>query len=311
MNLREILKKITKNIFLKIIALLLAIILWFYVIGIKNSERIIDIPLEIINLPPDTMVVSPVPQKIKMKVRGARNILFRLSSHNLIYSIDAAGMQIGTNVFNFTGEQIELPSGLQTIWISPSTLTIKISETIKKKLTVLPKFNGVPGKGYQVADYRITPSEIEIEGTKDSLIGVEKIYTKPIDISGETENLKNISIPLDVTNIDYKYIETETVSADIFISPSYITKIINSVRITVRGGQLEYHIFPETVDVQISGPENILEVFPLKEIEVYINIENMAPGHYTVKPTVEVPDNIQVEAIKPESIDLIIKKDKR
>lgn len=311
MNISEIFKKITKDMPLKIIALALAVILWFYVSGIKNSERIIDIPLEITNLSADTMVVSPVPQKITMKVRGPRNILFRLPSANIRYSIDAAGMQIGTNVFNFTGDQIELPIGVQTIWISPSTLTIVLSETIRKKLTVVPKFEGSPGKGYQVTDYKITPSEIEIEGAKDSLKGIEKIYTKPVDVSGETENLKNLSISLDTAQINYKYIESNTVNADIFIAPTYITKVLNSVRIIVKGGQSEYRVFPETVDVQISGPENILEAFPLKEIEVYINIENMAPGHYTVKPTVEVPDNIHVEAIKPENIDLTIKKEKR
>jgi YbbR domain-containing protein len=307
----DFLRRITKDMPLKIIALLLAIILWLYVTGIKNSERIIDVPLEITNLPSNTMIVSPVPQKITMKVRGPRNILFRLSSTDLKYTIDATGMQIGTNVFNFTGDQLELPTGVQTIWISPSTLTIIVNETIRKKLTVAPKFEGSPGKGYQVTDYNFTPSEIEIEGAKDSLKGIEKIYTKPIDISGEIVSLKNISIPLDTAQINYKYIDTDAVNANIFIAPIYISKVLNSVQITVKGGQSEFKVSPETVDVQISGPENVLEAFPLNEIEVYINIENMAPGHYTIKPNVEVPDNIHVEAVKPESVDLIIKKEKR
>lgn len=307
MRITNIFQKFTKNLTLKIIALAIAIILWFYVSGIKNSERIIDIPLEIVNLSVDTMVVSPVPQKIAMKVRGPRFILLRLSSDNIRYTIDAQGMQIGTNVFNFTGDQIELPSGVQIIWISPSTLTIALSKTIRKKLVVMPKIDGSPGKGYQVTDYKITPSEVEIEGAEDSLTGIEKIYTKPVDISGETENLKNLTLLLDTDRINYKYIENDTVKVDIFITPIYITKVLNSVRIIVKGAQSEYRLFPETVDLQVSGPENILEAFPLKEIEVYINIENMQAGQYTVKPTVEVPDNIHVEAIKPENIALIIK----
>ncbi len=309
--MKGILKKFNKDMPLKIIALILAIILWFYVSGIKNSERIIDIPLEIVNLPDNTMVLSHIPQKITLKVRGPRNILFRLSSTNLKYSIDAARMQIGTNVFNFTGDQLGLPPGVQVIWMSPSSLTMVLSETIRKKLTVVPKFEGTPGKGYQVTNYRISPSEIEIDGTKDSLKGIEKIYTRPIDISGETGDLKGISVLLNTEELNYKYIDTDTVNVDVFIAPNYITKVLNNLRITVKGEQSDFRIFPETVDLQIRGPENILEAFPLKEIEVYINIENMAPGHYTVKPMVEVPDNILVEAIKPENIDLTIKEEKR
>ncbi len=309
--MKGIFKNITKDMPLKIIALLLAVILWFYVTGIKNSERIIDIPLEIINLPDNTMVLSPLPQKITLKVRGPRNILFRLPSADLKYSIDAGGMQFGTNVFYFTGDQLELPSGVQVIWMSPSSLTIVLSETIRKKLTVVPKFEGAPGKGYQVTNYRILPSEIEIEGTKDSLKGIEKIYTRPIDISGETGDLKGISVLLNTDGLNYKYIETDTVNVDVFIAPNYITKVLSNMRITVKGGGAEFRIFPEAVDLQIRGPENLLEAFPLKEIEVYINIENMPPGHYTVKPTVEVPDDIVVEAIRPENIDLTIKKEKR
>jgi len=310
MIMKGILKKITNNFSFKIIAILIGIILWFYVSGIKNSEKIVNIPLEIVNLPANAMIVSPLPQNITMKIRGPRALLFRLLSSNLRYTIDATGMQLGNNVFNFTGEQLEFPPGIQTVWVSPATLTIVVAETIKKKLTVIPRIEGTPGKGYSINGYTVTPEVVEVEGSKDSIMGLDKIYTKPIDISGEVENVTGQEVLLDLHQIQYKSIDADRVQVDIFITPTYITKILNNVRVTLKGQNmnLKYIMYPETIDIQISGPENLLEEFPLKDMNVYINIENMNPGEYTVKPVVEVPDGIRVEALKPDVVKLVIKR---
>lgn len=308
MQFKNLFKKILKDLPLKIIAIVLAIILWYYVSGIKNSERIIDIPLEIVNLPENVMIVSPLPNKVTVKLRGPRNLLYRVSSEKQKYKIDVKGLQIGTNMLNFSGDELDLPQGVQIVWISPGSLTITMSETVRKKLVVVPRIVGTPGKGYKVVNYTVTPAQIEIIGTKESLNGIEKVYTKEIDVTGETENLSSLFIQLDVAQFIYKYIETDTVSVDIVISPNYITKVLSNVRVIVKNGTFEYHIFPETVDVEISGPENYLEAFPLKEIEAYINIEGMKAGVYRVRPVVKVPDNVRVETIRPEEIELTIRK---
>lgn len=310
MKIREILQKLTRNLSLKIIALLLGVFLYLYVDGIKATERIINVPMELINLPPHTMVVSPLPRNVALKVKGPKRVLKGLPTADLKYILDAGDMQIGPNVFYLTGEQIELPVGVEAIPIKPTAVTITISETIEKKLVVVPKIEGAPGKGYQVSRYSVSPPEIKVEGAKDPLSAIEKIYTMPIDINGETETIKGVTAKLDTSGMLLRNIEREEVSVDIYITPRNINKVLNNLRVTVRDGDHKFRIYPETVDVEISGPENVLEAFPLKQIEIYINIENMQPGKYRIKPVVEVPDNINVEGVKPDYIEVTILEEK-
>lgn len=63
----------TKNVVMKIFAIILAIILWLYVMNEQNPpiESSFNIPLEVRNTATSN-VVSDVPETVRIKIRGPR-----------------------------------------------------------------------------------------------------------------------------------------------------------------------------------------------------------------------------------------------
>ncbi|HEY4715958.1 MAG TPA: CdaR family protein [bacterium] len=306
MKLNKIFEKLAQNLSLKILALLIALVLWSYVVGIRQTATVIKVPVEVTHTPDSMMITSPIPKFVNMKVSGPRSKLYEFSSKNLVYEINVSGMQTGRNIFYFDLEEINFPGNLKPIWISPANITIEIAEVISKPIEVEANIIGNPGKGYAVKSIELKPKKIEITGTLNTLQNVEKIYTKPFDISGETENKLGLLLPLEFLDIKYKNIEAETVFVDIYIGPKIVTRVISDYRVDVINNGINFKIFPEALNIELSGPELVLETFPLKDLKAYINIETMKPGNYNIKPVVELPDQIILEHLNPESISVTI-----
>ena len=69
-----------RNFFFKILALVLAVILWFLVVGEERAEVGLTIPLELVNMPRDLIVVNNLTQGIDIRVNGPRSLIRSLST---------------------------------------------------------------------------------------------------------------------------------------------------------------------------------------------------------------------------------------
>ncbi|TLN17668.1 YbbR-like domain-containing protein, partial [bacterium] len=59
-------RALTENMGLKIVSLLTAILLWMFVIGEKQSDVQITVPLSLTNLPVDMVITSRVPSSVNV-----------------------------------------------------------------------------------------------------------------------------------------------------------------------------------------------------------------------------------------------------
>ncbi len=67
-----------KNLTLKLVALILAIIIWFLVVGEQKSEVRLTVPLELRNLPTDLEITQSVSQ-VEITLRGFSSFVKRLT----------------------------------------------------------------------------------------------------------------------------------------------------------------------------------------------------------------------------------------
>jgi hypothetical protein len=66
-------------------------------------------------------------------------------------------------------------------------------------------------------------------------------------------------------------------------------------------------VSPESVDVFLSGPVDLLERLSPSTLVVIINLEDREPGTYTLAPVVQLEnEEINVDAILPNTIEVTI-----
>ena len=125
-----------RNIFFKILALVLAVILWFLVVGEERAEVGLTIPLELVNMPRDLIVVNNLTQGIDIRVNGPRSLIRSLTTRNLSKSLDLSNSKAGTATFPISSEGIRLPRGVAITRIHPTQVAVVLQKQIKKTIPV-------------------------------------------------------------------------------------------------------------------------------------------------------------------------------
>ena len=199
----------TTNIWLKLTSLILAILLWIFVILSGRADVTMDIPVNFINLPAKLEVVD-FPETISVSIEGQERILKTLKKSNVNALIDLSDAKTGKSFFTISRDNIELPKMMVITNIDPETVSLMIEEQMSKKVTVKPDIVGTPEKGYAIVEIISSPDSFIIEGPKSLVRKIRRVKTEPIDINGLNSdliykanlNLTNSSIRKSINKVD-------------------------------------------------------------------------------------------------------------
>jgi YbbR domain-containing protein len=206
----------TKNLFLKVISILLAFILWYFVVSERSGETAISVPLDLRNIPNSLIIIKNPEEFINLRVRGPATVLRGLSPNNTRAIIDLSDAKPGVATFAIEPEQITLPRGLRVTMVSPASIVLRFDSLMKKNLPVEALLVGKPSEGYKLIGVGIDPPLIEIVGAQDELRGLRSVPTEEVDISG----LKKDSVkkaPLDLRGLHVKSVSREEVKVSLRI----------------------------------------------------------------------------------------------
>jgi YbbR domain-containing protein len=74
------------------------------------------------------------------------------------------------------------------------------------------------------------------------------------------------------------------------------------------GRGLEASFSPQAVEVILSGPLSELEALKAGDVSVVLDISDYEPGTHLVTPEVERPASLQVQAVIPDQVEVVIKE---
>src|SRR6202162_337390 len=118
-----------RNLGTKVLALAIAILVWF-VFSAQQRERISErsyrIPLSIANVPPGTLIASPLPPTIEVRVRGPFTALRQLDPAKLEAVVDLADAPPGEKIHRLAPEDINVPEAVEVIAIAPSEIRVAL-----------------------------------------------------------------------------------------------------------------------------------------------------------------------------------------
>ena len=112
-----------RNFGTKLLALAIACATWYVLTGQRReriSERNYRVPLSIVNVPRGTMVVSPLPDAVDVRVRGAFTPLRSLDPAKLEAVVDLADATPGEKRYPLDSGDINVPADVEVIAIAPA-----------------------------------------------------------------------------------------------------------------------------------------------------------------------------------------------
>jgi len=181
-----------RNIGLKVLSLCIATLLWLVVAGERVVERVLRVPIELQNLPPELEIVSNPPDTVEVRVRGSSGTLSRMTPGEVSAVIDLRGARTGRRLFHVTPAQVNKPYGLEAVQVSPPTLTMEFETTGIRMVRVQPTVDGVPASGFAVVKVTSEPPTVEVSGPESALKQLQEAITEPVSVNGVTDTVREV-----------------------------------------------------------------------------------------------------------------------
>ena len=120
-------KTVLGNWWLKLLALGLAYALWLAVGQAPRVDVGVSVPLELQNLAADLQVTGEMTTRIHLILRGPESILRKLPSEQVGVVLDLEGFSAGNHVIPLTADDVERPSGIDVVRITPDEVRLELA----------------------------------------------------------------------------------------------------------------------------------------------------------------------------------------
>ncbi|HUU50707.1 MAG TPA: CdaR family protein [Nitrospinota bacterium] len=300
-----------KNLLLKILSLLFAILIWFIVTKEEKSILQLTVPLELKNLPYNLIISNISPGKIDLRIQGSKSTLANLATGDVTVSLDISKGQIGKNRFFLRTENVKHPFGTEILLIEPSIIPINIQKKLQKIIPLRLNIEGKPKEGFKVAETNLEPKAVTVAGPEKEVEKIKEIKTETINVDNQNQTFTKEVSPI-ITSPRISLVTTEKIRAEVKIEEIDITRKFSNIPIKIIPPDFKVDYNPKTVDIILNGPPSIINSLDNAQIIVEINIAELepTPKDYKLTPhlkfTSQVPKTVIVKKIIPTSIDLRI-----
>jgi YbbR domain-containing protein len=288
---------VTENWGLKVVSLLIASLLWLLVVSENQSEEHFKASLSLVNIPEELVITGGVPQYINVRIVGPRTIVSNVRQRKLGVTLDLGGMQSGTSTYEILPKRFAMPHGVEVIDISPSKVTLQSDKKARKMLRVKPRFTGTPKEGFEVAEARVVPEEVEVEGAERALQVFREIPTEVVDIDGIDGSMarETALVPPDPT---FRLIDHQQVKVEVDVREMMGERAFTQVVVTLPAGRFTAR--PAKIEVRLGG--NLTVLSRLNAADILVTVARGATPDGPVKLEVLAPEGTEVLSVTPEEV---------
>ena len=295
-----------RNLGLKFLSLVAALILWFMAVGREKAEVGLTVPLEFTNIPANMVIANQVPDGISVRIRGSVALTRQVERRRLRFSLDLHGASEGINHFTLAPESLELPRDIEITRMAPNSITVELEGIENKKFGLLPVIKGEPLPGFMIEDISLQPKNLELRGPKSVLEGLSILWTEPIDVT-KLDKSTTLTVLPSLPDVALSVVGNKEIKAQLKIGEKLNTKSFKSVPVEAINTDLNFSLDPKTVDLTIRGPLSTMTTLASgKAMHVRVNLAGLTPGVYERKVMVSIPPDTEVIALEPETIKIEI-----
>ena len=201
---------------------------------------------------------------------------------------------------------------LQGLTINPESVRVSIPISQQggfRDVAVKVVVQGQQAPGYRIENISVFPLVVTVFAEDPEMVnelpGV--VETLPLDLQDRSEDIStrlSLDLPEGITVVG-----ALTVQVNVSISPiqTSLTLLNQPINVIGLSEGLAAEVFPQTVDVIISGPVPVLDALASQDVTVSVDVSDLEIGVYQLTPQVNVlVENVLVESILPGTVEVVI-----
>jgi len=169
--------------------------------------------------------------------------------------------------------------------------------------------NGSVAQGYHLTSIVVNPPTLTVYASDPDLIRSMPAYieTEPVNLNGAQQSFESrvgLQLPEGIVVIG-----DQSAMVSVGVEAIYNSTQILGVPVTAinLAGGLQAKLSPQTVDVYISGPMNLLENIGTASLHVTLDLSGLTEGTYQLSPQVELDrPELRLDSTLPGLIEVVI-----
>jgi YbbR domain-containing protein len=246
----------------------------------------------------------------EVAVSGPESLIKQVAQARVVVNLDSIRESIDESLqIQVVDEQNRTLKGLT---INPESVRVNIPISLQggfRDVAVNVIVEGQQAAGYRIENISVFPPVITVFAEDPKLVNALPgvVETQPLDLQDRREDVStrlSLDLPDNITIIGSK-----TVQVQVSISPIQTSLTLSNQPVNVVGLSegLSAQVFPQSVDVIISGPVPVLDAITSKDITVSVDCKGLGVGVYQLEPKVNpLVDNVLVESILPSTVEVVI-----
>jgi YbbR domain-containing protein len=169
---------------LKVLAIVVATVVWFFVVSADRSQIGFAAPIEYIGLEGSRVVVGTPREAVDVQLEAARWAAARLTPASVRVRVDVSKLSEGEHVVQLSREQVDVPSGVSVLRVWPPAVRLTVASAAVKPVRVIPQLRGTPADGHVVGAVAAEPQIVEVRGPRTTIESRASVETTPVDVTG-------------------------------------------------------------------------------------------------------------------------------
>jgi len=172
----------------------------------------------------------------------------------------------------------------------------------------VPNLIGFPPPGYELTDYRLSPTQVAVVGPRSRVEGISSILTEEIGLTGREEDFSE-RVRLEKPDELVEFPGGEVVDFRALISETVVQSVFEGVDITIVDLDPAFRVTSAvpTGTIRVQGKALDLEGIPESRGSIIVDASDVGePGTFELATRPQIPSGILVLGIDPARIELTV-----
>jgi YbbR domain-containing protein len=209
---------IFKNLGLRFVALVLAILVWAMISGRERtySEKTVDVNVEYYGIRENIDVRSVRPDKVRVKIRATSQQLNKITPEDFRIRINLQDVSEGVHNY-WTENYLQIPEGIEIMSIQQKMIEVTVKEFMTREVLTRVRYKGKLKPGIKLVDRIVVPEKVKIFGYKSQIADLEEVEAADWVNLAEIQESTVIKIPLKKQPEILKFEDTDVVEVHITV----------------------------------------------------------------------------------------------
>jgi YbbR domain-containing protein len=172
---------------LKLLSVILAAALWFFVASAERMEVALAVPIEYVGLQGPLTLEGPRRETVDVQVQATRWAAERVSPGTVRVRVDVGTLREGDNLVHLLPESVQAPSGVRVTRVTPAWTSVRAARAEVRTVQVVPQVQGRPAPAHSLGAVVVTPATVQIKGPRTTIERRTVVETLPVDVSGRRQ----------------------------------------------------------------------------------------------------------------------------